>query len=623
MSLSVDGKFFLRDGMYHFLKVVTYGPFPEGSPHRPDVDFPRIAEAGFNAVRIYSLPDQEMLDLAVVSRLHLIPTLPWAHGCDFIADESILENARERLTSWLADHREHEGLGALLIGNEIPTDMARWMGADKVCRALDSLILSAKKISPNLPVAYASFPTTEYLEPQHADFTAFNLYLENAEKLNEYLPRLHHVAGDRPVLLAEFGLDTGRNSEELQAELFEKALRSTHLAGFAGFTAYAWSDHWFNNGETVVDWSFGLVRRDCSEKPALAALTTEMGKIKAPPLPEVVPKVSLIICTRNGAQRLESCLTAAKAIDYPDLEILVVNDGSTDETAELLEGTECILCHHIEPSGLSFARNYGASKATGEILAFTDDDCQPDRHWISWLAYTYATTDHVAIGGPNLPPPPQSAKIAVSGAAMGAPTHVMSDTTAEHLPGCNVSVRRSAFEEIKGFDPVFETAGDDVDFCWRLRDLGHTLGFCGAAFVWHDRRPTPWRYLKQQIGYGHAEALLFHKHPDRFAPGGRGGIRWEGCVYTGGPRGIQHGDLIYTGPAGEASYQSLVTRTQPVRPLPVEFDSRSNRMMLRVLNYLQGRLRPWARERHGGPPPAKNHARIHDEELPANQMYLM
>ncbi len=603
MSLSIRGKFFLKEDSYHFLKAVTYGPFPPNSPHSPAQDFPKISSAGFNAIRTYALPSRELLDEAHRHDLHLIPTLPWAHGCDFMADPSIFDQALEKLTSFLRQLGTHPALGAILIGNEIPSDMARWMGPEKVRAALDSLILAGKRITPDLPFAYSSFPTTEYLEPDHADFSAFNLYLENSDKLAAYHPRLHHLAGDRPVLLTEFGLDTQRNSEAHQAELLPAALTTTHLAGLAGFTAYAWSDHWFNNAETVTDWSFGLIRRDLSVKPVLPALEKTLKAISAPPQLKTPPRISVIICTRNGAERLPSCLQAVLQLDYPNFEILIINDGSTDGTQKLLDQTEGISTFHLPPSGLSAARNFGAENASGDIFAFTDDDCQVDPHWLTWLALTFAKTEYAAIGGPNLPPPTTSARIAVTATAPGAPTHVMlTDTEAEHLPGCNIAIRRQPYQEVEGFDAIFHTAGDDVDLCWRLRDAGYTLGFCGAAFVWHDRRPTPWRYLKQQINYGHAEALLYQKHPEKFAPGGRGGIRWEGCVYTGGALGIHHGDTIYSGPTGQAPYQSLIPRVQPTRPLSPAFDKPKNQILLKTLTWLQQHLRPWSRHRHGGPP---------------------
>ncbi|MGC6467359.1 MAG: glycosyltransferase [Akkermansiaceae bacterium] len=597
MRLQVHGKHFHLDGKPHFLRTVTYGPFPPGCPHHPAADFPEIRTAGFDSIRVYSLPGKALLDEAAHHGLLVIPTHAWAQGCDFIARPSLFHEARNTLLSWLANFGRHPALGALLVGNEIPSDLARWMGAHRVNEHLDDLIRSAQEAVPGLPVGYANFPSTEYLEPPSADFTAFNIYLEDPEALASYLPRLHHLAGDRPVYLTEFGMDTHLNSEEDQARLLPEALRLTRQAGLAGATIYAWSDHWFNNGQTISDWSFGLLRRDGSPKPALGALRQTSLPL---PVPENPPRISVIICTHNGFSRLRPCLDACRHLDYPDYEIIVVNDGSTDQTAELLDREKNIRAFHLDPCGLSAARNYGARQATGEILAYTDDDCRPDSQWLAWLAHTYATTDHVAIGGPNLSPTPDSLSLALTTAAPGAPTHVMlNDTLAEHLPGCHLSVRKSAFDEIGGFDPIFRTAGDDVDFCWRLRDAGHTLGFCGASFVWHHRRATPKQYLKQQMGYGQAEALLFKKHPHRFS---EGGIRWEGVVYQGSALAIRAGDTIYAGPTGEAGYQSLAqTFVQPTRALHRNFNRFPAPLLLNVLTFLQKHLRRWNRKRHGGP----------------------
>ena len=598
MRLRVHGKHFHLDGKPHFLRTVTYGPFPPQSEHSPEKDFPKIKDAGFDSIRVYSLPDEEFLHCAARHDLIVIATHAWAHGCDFINDDpGIFTRARESLVAWVAVHHFHPGLGAVLVGNEIPPDMAHWMGDHLVNQRLDELIRAAQLVGDGLPIAYASYPSTEFLEPPSADFSAFNVYLEDPSDLASYLPRLHHLAGDRPVFLAEFGMDTQSHTEEAQAELLPRALQIARQAGFAGTALYAWSDDWFNNGQTITDWSFGLLRRDGSAKPALAAVKNTPLPL---PLPDPLPRFSVIICTRNGGHRLATCLAACRAIDYPDFEIIVVNDGSTDNTRELLEGTEGLRTFHLEPRGLSAARNFGASQATGEILAYTDDDCRPDVQWLSWLAHSFATTTHSAIGGPNLPPPPDSLALALTTAAPGAPTHVMlTDTLAEHLPGCHLSVRKSAFDQIAGFDPLFHTAGDDVDFCWRLRDAGHTLGFCGASFVWHHRRATPWRYLKQQMGYGCAEALLYKKHPTRFS---RGGIRWEGCVYQGSPLSVRPGDVIYSGPTGEADYQSIAnSRWHNKRHLSPPFDTAFHRFLLSLLSLAQFSLRSWSRKRNGGP----------------------
>ena len=120
-------------------------------------------------------------------------------------------------------------------------------------------------------------------------------------------------------------MDTQRNSEDVQSDLIISGIQMSRLAGLAGITLYAWSDHWFNNDQGMDEWSFGLLRRDLSEKPVLTALRT---LTLSDPLPPNPPSFSVIICTHNGANRLRACLDACRAIDYPDFEIIVVNDLS-------------------------------------------------------------------------------------------------------------------------------------------------------------------------------------------------------------------------------------------------------------------------------------------------------
>ena len=108
---------------------------------------------------------------------------------------------------------------------------------------------------------------------------------------------------------------------------------------------------------------------------------------------------------------------------------------------------------------------------------------------------------------------------------------MIDDRTAEHVPGCNMAFYTWALKQVNGFDPQFRKAGDDVDFIWRLQHLGYSIGFSPAAQVWHYRRNTVKAYLKQQRGYGEAEALLKYKHPDHFNT--LGASHWRGKIYGG------------------------------------------------------------------------------------------
>ncbi len=572
------------------MKAVTYGPFPGGWPASFEQDFSRIAEAGFNALRLYEMPEADLLDAAQQHGLKVFGGLKWGQNADFLMRPSLVSSARVALTDSLGRIGDHPALAGVYVGNEVPADLARWMGPVKVRETLEGLIDLGRKISPHLLFAYASYPSTEYLEPENADFTAFNVYLEDEAKFRGYLKRLHHIAGDRPLVISEFGLDSSRNGLEKQAQVLGWAHQATHDLETAGLTVYAWSDRWWNNGAEVLDWDFGLIDRNGNAKPAFKALTLNSQ-------PSTLNSISVIVCTRNGSKRIGACLRAIGKMTGGQFETILVDDGSQDGTAEVVEKNfPWVRLLRLEPSGLSAARNAGAAIACGEILAFTDDDCEPDEEWIIRIRPIFKDGRYAAACGPNLPPAARTWEQAVVRAAPGAPSHVMlDDEEAEHLPGCNLVVTKKAFDQIGGFDPRFRTAGDDVDFCWRLRDAGLRLGFVPGAFVWHWRRPSVFEFLRQQLGYGRAEKLLLEKHPHRFSRHGH--AKWHGFVYGGGPVRVMDGSIIYHGAMGNAGYQAITNRMLPLRGLSGRYDSTKTKLALALVNFLQPHLRAWARNR--------------------------
>src|SRR5439155_25944316 len=326
----------------------------------------------------------------------------------------------------------------------------------------------------------------------------------------DYLHRLQNLAGDRPLVLTEIGLDSGTHGEEAQAQTVDWQVRGAFAAGCAGAFAFSWTDEWHRGGVEITDWHFGLTDRDRVPRPALARLSAAFADV---PLNSgaAAPLVSVLICTYNGARTLGETCAAVAGLEYPTMEVIVVDDGSTDDSAAIAEGYGFKVIS-TENRGLSSARNTALEAAGGEIVAYIDDDAMPDQHWLTYLVDTFARTDFVAVGGPNLPVPGDGAVADAVAAAPGNPIHVLlTDREAEHIPGCNAAFRAEALRDSGGFDPRFRTAGDDVDICWRLQDLGWRIGYAPAAVVWHHRRTTLSGYLRQQRGYGRAEALLERK----------------------------------------------------------------------------------------------------------------
>jgi len=269
------------------------------------------------------------------------------------------------------------------------------------------------------------------------------------------------------------------------------------------------------------------------------------------------PKVSVVVASYNGARTLKACLDSLSKLNYPDYEVILVDDGSTDNTSQIASLYPAFRYLHQTNHGLSVARNTGIAAATGEIVAFTDSDCRADEDWLYYLVGDLLTSRFTGIGGHNFLPPEDSAVAAAVLVSPGGPAHVMlNDRLAEHIPGCNMAFYKWALLEIGGFDPIFTKAGDDVDVCWRLQQRGYRIGFNPAGFVWHYRRSTIQAYLRQQRGYGEAEALLVRKHPEYF--NSLGGSVWRGQIYTASKFGLVLGrSVIYHGVFATGFFQTL------------------------------------------------------------------
>ncbi|MDP2315293.1 MAG: glycosyltransferase [Pseudomonadota bacterium] len=559
--VSAAGKFLFAGGEKLFVRGVSYGTFrpgADGNEHHPAVvgrDFATMAAHGINAVRLYTVPPLWLLDAAAAHGLRVMVGLPWEQHVDFLADTGRARAIVERVGEGVRACADHPAVLCYAVGNEIPTAMVRWLGAARVEAFLERLYAAAKEADPGALVTYVNYPSTEYLRLDAFDLLAFNVYLEADGPLQRYLARLQNLAGDRPLILAEIGLDSRRNGVEAQADTLAGQLRTTFARGAAGTFVFGWTDEWHRGGHDVDDWDFGLTTRDRQPKPALAAIRQVYAELPfGPDVP--VPRISVVVCTYNGARTLKDCLDGLLALDYPDHEVIVVDDGSTDHTAAIAAGYPFRLIRTTN-HGLSSARNTGLAAATGTIVAYTDDDARPDPHWLTYLAATFRETDHAAVGGPNLPPPEDGAIADCVANAPGGPVHVLlTDELAEHIPGCNMAFRVEHLRAIGGFDIRYRTAGDDVDVCWRLQARGWTLGFNPAAVVWHHRRGSVRTYWKQQRGYGAAEALLEGKWPERYNAAGH--LTWAGRLYGHGAPPLARGS-IYQGIWGTAPYQSVYT----------------------------------------------------------------
>ena len=563
----VDGKF-LRVGDRRFLiKGATYGTFApdaEGvqfpARERASADLAQMAEHGLNTVRTYTLPPAWLLDEAGRYGLRVMAGVPWAQHVAFLDDRAVCRDIRRTVSSQVREIAAHPALLMVALGNEIPSTVVRWHGRERTERFLSELYQDAKALAPETLFTYVNYPPTEYLDLLFLDVVAFNVYLHREADMRAYVARLHLLAGNRPLLLAELGSDSMRQGEAGQADLTAMQVSAAFREGACGAVAFAWTDEWWRGGLTVEDWSFGLVDADRTPKPALHRVARVFADAPFPADEQQTwPKVTVAVCAYNAADTINECLTSLGRLTYPDYEVVVVNDGSRDGTGDIARRHAFAKVIDTPNGGLSAARNIALQHSTGAIVAYTDADVHVGEDWLTYLVQPFLTSDVVGSGGPNVVPPDDPWVAQCIARAPGAPTHVLLDNRiAEHVPGCNMAFRRDALVEVGGFNPIYLRAGDDVDLCWRLQSRGWKIGFAPAALVWHHHRASVRAYWKQQAGYGEGEQWLLPHHPDRF----QGGHPvWRGHIYSPLPfiRGLAKAQ-VNTGQWGTAPFPSVYLR---------------------------------------------------------------
>lgn len=229
--------------------------------------------------------------------------------------------------------------------------------------------------------------------------------------------------------------------------------------------------------------------------------------------------VSIVIPAYNAAKTLEACLRACLDQTYPEMEIIVADDGSTDDTAAIAArlGAQCV---RQENRGPAAARNTGARAAHGELVAFTDSDCVPQRDWIEQLVAGFAP-GVVAVGGTYGIANPRRLLARLVHEEIFV-RHARFGDDADFLGSFNVAYRKAAYDAVGGFDESYRAAsGEDNDLAYRLQDAGATLRFRHAAVVAHHHPERLGPYLRTQMRHGIWRVKIYLRHRARVRTGDR------------------------------------------------------------------------------------------------------
>src|SRR5438093_222286 len=394
----VQGKFIFTGNQKLYIKGVTYGSFkPDSqgvdypSSSAVQADFALMASNGVNCIRTYTVPPLWLLDLAEEAGLHVMVGLPGTLHVTFLDSDALQSGLEQQVRAGVRACVDHSALLGFAVANEIPASIVRWHGPRAVERFIKRLYHAVKEEDPDALVTYVNFPTTAYLELPFLDFACFNVYLESKQKLQTYLAQLQNLTGDRPLVMGEVGLDSLRNGLEGQSETLKWQISTIYDSGCAGLFVFSWTDEWHREGYDVKDWDFGLTTRRRRAKPALKVVRKTWRKV---PFSKDIqwPRISVIVCTYNGARTIRDCFEHLQQLDYPNFEVIVVNDGSTDATPQIAKDYDVYLIS-LPNGGLSNARNVVLHAASGEIVAYIDDDAYPDPQWLKDVAQVFLTTN--------------------------------------------------------------------------------------------------------------------------------------------------------------------------------------------------------------------------------------
>jgi glycosyltransferase involved in cell wall biosynthesis len=230
-----------------------------------------------------------------------------------------------------------------------------------------------------------------------------------------------------------------------------------------------------------------------------------------------IMSVSIIIPTFNGSSRIGNCLDALlKQTGGRDVEIVVINDGSTDNTADVVARYCGVRLISQSNAGPAAARNRGALEARGTIILFTDDDCVPMPEWLAAMIEPFVDPNVVGVKGAyrtrqrRLVARFVQVEYEDKYRLMSHVRHI------DFIDTYSAAFRRGRFLEINGYDTTFPVAcAEDVELSYRMSARGWAMKFVPAAIVYHTHPDTLWRYLHKKYKFAFWRVLAVRKNPNK------------------------------------------------------------------------------------------------------------
>jgi len=231
------------------------------------------------------------------------------------------------------------------------------------------------------------------------------------------------------------------------------------------------------------------------------------------------PRASVIVPTFNGASRLRRCLDALLAQRTGrQFEIIVVDDGSQDDSTQVVQCYGQVRLLHQDHRGPAAARNLGVRSARGEIVLFTDDDCVPEPDWLEQMLQPFSTPGVVGAKGVYRTAQKELIARFVQLEYEEKYAHMQGARWIDFVDTYSAAFERQVFLEAGGYDERFSTAStEDQELSFRLASAGHRMVFAPEARVWHTHVDSLRGYLKKKHKIGYWKVYTLLKNPNKIA----------------------------------------------------------------------------------------------------------
>ncbi|MFH1552846.1 MAG: glycosyltransferase [Candidatus Omnitrophota bacterium] len=235
------------------------------------------------------------------------------------------------------------------------------------------------------------------------------------------------------------------------------------------------------------------------------------------------PSVSIVVAAKNAEKTIEKCITSILSLRYNNYEVIVIDDGSTDKTPNLLEKYKprVTVITNVSSLGPSRSRNNAAKKGNGECIAFTDADCIVSDDWLNELVGCFDIYPEAVSCGGSQDIPPDATDFERRVFKFFKKSGIVTDymrlkrfdkiIEVDHNPSCTVIYKREIFLEEGGFAEGL-WPGEDVELDHRLRKKGYRIFFNPRAVVYHYRPKNIRSFIYMMYRYGWAQGVLVRKY---------------------------------------------------------------------------------------------------------------